>query len=111
MCNIFNKCQIGKLKVNVELFWGCLAFNKSENKLSIEYRKELRKIFIQNYLWINAWDLSEDDDYSKDALVKQFNHEVKVGRIFQEEADYLIANLVSDYYKNKDNYPSFKEII
>lgn len=105
------KVNFDDIKVTINVFYGCCSIDKPRELLGKDKLDICRNLFIQNYLWLNGWDLSEDDDYSTETLKKQFFKEYEKGRIFEHEIDYLVENVLSDYYKNKDNYPTFKNII
>ena len=98
------------IKVIINIFDGRCSINQHISLLTNEDIEQIRNLYITNYLWLYGWDESVDDDFTKKSLQKQFNHDVKVNKISQDEADYLLDNLISDYYNNINNYPTFKEL-
>lgn len=98
------------IKVIINIFDGRCSINQHISLLTNEDIEQIRNLYITNYLWLYGWDESVDDDFSKNALQKSFNLAVKLNRLSQDEADYLLDNLITDYYNNKNNYPTFKEI-
>ena len=106
------KCQIGKHKIQINVQWGHMnIYGISNEEISDNIHKELRHLFITNYLWIHGWDINEYTDFSQDSLNKDFDMYVKLDKITVEESEYLKQNVISDYYDNKSKYPKFVDIV
>lgn len=106
------KCSINNKKVTLYLQWSKLCVHGiTIPEVSDDIQKEIRDLFIKNYLWIHGWDENSYADYSSETLNKDFNFYIKVDRITETEGKYLKNNVISDYYLHKDMYPSFTDII
>lgn len=93
------------------------------------HHDECREIAIQNIYWLLSLDLNVKEHYdfmSKnfDDITDEFTPEVferiniawltkeleQRKHLFENEYEYLKENLIKDYFKNQDNYPSTVDI-
>lgn len=89
-----------------------------------EYDAITRKIILKNWYWFFGWDISAKDFYNYykntdtpytledeyDEINRSLDKAKKRYLRNDDEYHYLKKNLISDYYKNRDKYPSFFDI-